>query len=366
MVEWNYIEVGNKILKISGNWIRIGERIIGPGQPCFVIAEAGVNHDGNVEKAKALIDIAVKAGADVVKFQTFKTDKLVTNALQKCEYQKVGDGSEGNYADMLKKLELNEEAHRELQNYASKKGILFMSTPFDEESADFLHALGVPAFKIDSGNLNNSRLVRHIASKMKPVILSTGMATIGEIDLAVREILSTGNDQLILLHCTSNYPPSFSDTNLKAIETMRLQFENIPIGYSDHTPGIAVSLAAVALGAVLIEKHFTIDKRSKGPDHLASLEPQELIELVTGIKQVTQSLGSSCKNPVRAEKEVADTLRRSVVSIKAIPKGAKITKEMVAIKRPGNGIPPNLIDIVIGRTAQKDIPGDSLINWDQV
>lgn len=347
------------------NHVFLGNRIIGSGYPCFIIAEAGVNHDGDIEKAKKLIDVAVEAGADAVKFQSFKTEKLLIPTLEKCAYQKKGDGKEGTYADMIKRLELNEDMHKELYYYAQQKGIIFLSTPFDEDSVDLLDNLGVYAFKIDSGNLNNPKLVEYIASKNKPIILSTGMATIGEIDESLKVINSTGNNKVILLHCTSNYPPSFSDVNLKAMKTLKLQF-NCLVGYSDHTVGIAVSLASVALGAVVIEKHFTLDKMAKGPDHLASLDKKELKEMVAGVRCVSEALGSTSKKPVKKEKEVANSLRRSIVSIVNITKGEIISPEMIAIKRPGNGIEPKFYDLIIGRVAQKDIPINSLITWNQI
>ncbi|MBS3165657.1 N-acetylneuraminate synthase [Candidatus Woesearchaeota archaeon] len=345
--------------------VKIGDKVVGSDNPCFIIAEAGVNHDGSIEKAKKLIDAAVEAKADAVKFQTFKTDKILIKSLEKCRYQKVGDGEEGSYADMIRRLELDEEAHRELFNYATQKGIMFLSTPFDNESTDLLDRLGVKAFKIDSGNLNHPQHLKYIASKGKPIILSTGMATIGEIDEAVKAIYSEGNRQLILLHCTSNYPPSPSDVNLKAMKTLQYQFD-VPVGYSDHTIGLPVTLAAVARGAVVVEKHFTLSHMSKGPDHLASLEPNELKQLVEGIRMISQALGSTKKEPVAAEKEVADNLRRSIVSLNDLNQGTKITKEMLAVKRPGTGIPSKYLDLIVGRIVKKDIPEDSLINWDQI
>ncbi|MBS3123671.1 N-acetylneuraminate synthase [Candidatus Woesearchaeota archaeon] len=345
--------------------IKIGEKSVGLDHPCFVIAEAGVNHDGSIEKAKKLIDVAVEAKADAVKFQTFKTDKILIKSLKKCRYQKVGDGEEGSYADMIRRLELNEEMHRELFDYANQKGIMFLSTPFDNESTDMLDRLGVNAFKIDSGNLNHPQHLKYIASKGKPIILSTGMATISEIDEAVKAIYSEGNQQLILLHCTSNYPPHPSDVNLRAMKTLQYQFD-VPVGYSDHTIGLPVTLAAAARGAVMVEKHFTLSRMAKGPDHLASLEPNELKQLVEGIKIIGQALGSTKKEPVAAEKEVADNLRRSIVSLNSIPQGIKITKDMLAVKRPGTGIPSKYLDLIVGRIAKQDIPEDSLINWDQI
>lgn len=347
------------------NTIKIGDRFVGPGYPIFIIAEAGVNHAGDVEKAKKLIDIALEAKADAVKFQSFKTEKLLLPTLKKCAYQKKGDGEEGSYADMIRNLELNEDMHKELFEYCTDKGIMFLSTPFDEESVDLLDSLGVGAFKIDSGNLNNHQLVKYIASKNKPIILSTGMATIGEIDESLKVMKGVGNNKVILLHCTSNYPPSFSDVNLKAMKTLELQFDCL-VGYSDHTEGIAVTTAAVALGAVMIEKHFTLDKNAKGPDHLASLDPLELKSMVKGIRCVHQALGSTSKKPVMAEKEVADNLRRSIVSTINILKGEVISPEMIAIKRPGNGIEPKFYNLIIGRVAQKDIYANSLVKWDQI
>jgi len=345
--------------------IQIGNRLIGLGHPCFIIAEAGVNHDGDLEKAKRLIDVAVEAKADAVKFQSFHTDKLLLLDLDKCQYQKVGDGEQGTYAEMIRRLEISQPMHHELFDHCQKKGIMFLSTPFDEESVDLLDTLGVKAFKIDSGNLNNPRLVKHIASKNKPVFLSTGMATIGEIDEAVKNFYSTGNHQLILLHCTSNYPPNYADVNLKAMDTLSRQFE-LPVGYSDHTKGLSVSLAAAALEAVVIEKHFTLDRSARGPDHLASVEPQELIDLVKGIRIINLALGNTKKEPVSAEIEVANSLRRSLVAVKFIPKNTIITSEMIDIKRPGNGLSPKYYDLIIGRIAREDIPINTLIKWSQI
>jgi N,N'-diacetyllegionaminate synthase len=345
--------------------IQIADRMVGPGKPVFFIAEAGVNHDGDVEKAKKLIDVAAEAKADAVKFQSFKTDKLIVKGVPKADYHKKTTGDEGDFYDLIKELELSKDAHTLLSDYAKEKGIIFMSTPFDEESADMLFELGVPLFKVDSGNLNNLRLVRHIAEKQRPVILSTGMATVGEIEETLEVIKKTGNKNIILLHCTSNYPPALTDVNLNAMDTMAQQFGTI-IGYSDHTSGIPITLAAVAKGARVIEKHITLDRSAKGPDHLASVEPHELKEMVVGIRMIEQALGNSAKKPVEAEKEVAAALRRSVVSTMPISKGTVITKEMVAIKRPGTGLAPKYIDTIIGRKVQRDISKDELITFDKV
>lgn len=342
----------------------IGNKKIGRNHPCFIIAEAGVNHNGDIKTALKLIDIAVNAKSDAVKFQTFNTEKLLLPDLDKAEYQKIGDGKKGNYSDMIKRLELSESEHKVLYDYCNEKGILFLSTPFDNDSTDLLNELGVKAFKIDSGNLNNHQHIDYIAKKGKPIILSTGMSNVGEIDEAV-SIVKGNNVPIIILHCTSNYPPSYQDINLRAMETMRLQFNSL-IGYSDHTPGIAVSIAAVALGAVLIEKHFTIDRNQQGPDHLASLLSNELIELVDSVSNVQSSLGYTEKKPVLAEKDLITSLRRSIVSIKDIKKGTIIKQEYLDIKRPGNGIPPKYFDLIKGRVARENIPCNSLITWDKV
>ncbi len=345
--------------------IHIGSRTVGSGHPVFIIAEAGVNHDGDVEKAKKLIDAAAEAKADAVKFQTFQTDRLIVPGVPKAGYHKRTTGEKGDFYQMIKSLELGKKEHKILSDYARKKGILFMSTPFDEESADMLFDLGVPVFKIDSGNLNNPYLVRHIVSKQLPVILSTGMATIGEIEETLRVIESTGNKNIILLHCTSNYPPALEDVNLRAMETMRLAFGTL-IGYSDHTSGIPVTLAAVARGAIVVEKHITLDRNTPGPDHLASIEPDELKELVQGVRMIEHALGCSEKKPVEAEKEVMAALRRSVVSTVDIPQGKLIAREMVAIKRPGTGLPPKFLDIIVGRTARRDIKKNELVTFENV
>src|SRR3989344_3170146 len=340
---------------------KVGNHLVGEGCNPFFIAEAGVNHNGSIDIAKRLIDVATKAKADAVKFQTFNPDKLIIKSAPKARYQQRTTGK-GTFYAMLKKLQLDSSAHEELFKYAKKKGIMFISTPFDEDSADMLCNLGVNAIKIDSGNLNNIFLVEHVAKKKKPIILSTGMSTLGEIEESL-DIIKKYNDKVILLHCTSNYPPRFEDVHLNAIKTLRTAFD-IPVGYSDHTPGIVTSIAAVSLGAVVVEKHFTLDRSSSGPDHLASVEPEELELLIKSIRMVPTILGSSIKAPVEAEKnETIPSLRRSVVSNQFIKGGTVITKDMISIKRPGNGIPPKYFNIFVGKTAKKDIKPDSLIKW---
>ena len=265
--------------------IQIGARVIGPDRPCFVIAEAGVNHDGGLEKAVRLVEVAVEAGADAVKFQTFKAERLVTASAAKADYQVRATGSSEPQAQMLRRLELADDDHRELMRQCDRHGILFLSTPFDEGSVDLLANLGVQAFKVASGDVTNFPLLIHIASKGRPVILSTGMSSLGEVEAAVRTLEHAGTRELALLHCVSNYPAEPGDANLRAMETMARAFR-VPVGYSDHTLGIEVTLAAVALGACVVEKHFTLDRTLPGPDHHMSLEPDELATLIRGIRTV--------------------------------------------------------------------------------
>jgi N-acetylneuraminate synthase len=319
-----------------------------------VIAEAGVNHNGDPEIARQLIDAAVEAGADAVKFQTFKAEQVVSAQAPKADYQlQTTDESESQF-DMLRKLELSQEAHRKLQAYCQSKGILFISTPFDATSVDFLDALGVPAFKVSSGEVTNLPLLRHIALKGKPVILSTGMSTLVDVGQAVQEIRVAGNDQLVLLHCVSNYPADPQDVNLRAMRTMAAAFQ-VPAGYSDHTPGLEVPLAAVALGACVVEKHFTLDRDMPGPDHKASLEPSGLKALVRGIRIVESALGDGRKEPAASEANTASVARRSLVAACAIPAGTKLTLDHIEIKRPGTGLPPAMQPYLVGLTLKEDL-----------
>ena len=279
----------------------------------IIIAEAGVNHNGSLELAKRLIEAAADAGADAVKFQTFVAEEVVSINAPKAEYQKQAtDASESQY-EMIKKLELSREAHKELMEYAKNKNIMFLSTPFDERSVDLLVELGVPLIKISSGEITNHPFLRYIAKKDLPIILSTGMSTLEEVREAVSVIKKTGCNDLTLLHCTSNYPALFEDCNLRAMKTMADAFK-IPVGYSDHTPGRVVPVAVAALGACVIEKHFTLDKNLPGPDHKASLDPDELKDMVYDIRKVEKALGSSVKAPVELELEVRNVVRRSIVA----------------------------------------------------
>src|SRR5215208_4566960 len=322
--------------------IKVDNKLIGPGQPVFVIAEAGVNHNGDLKMARALIDVAVDSGADAVKFQTFQADRLVTPEAPKAAYQAANTGDTESQFEMLRRLELSPEAHRELQSYCEERGIIFLSTPFDEEAVDLLDELGVPAFKISSGDLTNSPLLEHVARKGKPVILSTGMSELSELIEAVSVLNTAGCETPILLHCVSNYPADPAEVNLRAMQTMRSAFD-VPVGFSDHTQGIDVALAAVALGACVIEKHFTLDRTLQGPDHLASLEPTELRELVRSTRRVEKALGSGRKVPTASEMETAKVARRSLVAARDIAAGATLEREMVVMRRPGTGMSPALL-----------------------
>ncbi len=343
--------------------VKINNRIIGGDhQSVFVIAEAGVNHNGDIELAKKLVDIAVEAGADAVKFQTFKAKNIATRYASKARYQfKTTNSNESQY-EMLKKLELGEGEFKELYRYARKKGIIFLSTPFDFESADFLEELGVPAFKISSTDLTNLPFLEYIAEKGRPIILSTGMGTLCEIEEAVNTIKNVGNEDIVLLHCITNYPTEFESLNLRAIQTLKATFK-LPVGFSDHSRGIYAPIAAVALGAVVIEKHFTLNKNLSGPDHRASLDPEELREMITAIRLIEKALGDGIKRPTPEEEEIKKVVRRSIVAKVNIPKGAVITNEMLTFKRPGTGLPPKYYKEILGKKARRYIKADELIYW---
>src|SRR3989304_982965 len=343
----------------------------------FIIAEAGVNHNGNIELAKKLIDAAVSAKADAVKFQSFITDNIVTAQAAKANYQTKNTDSAETQLEMLRRLELSPSAYKELFKYCERKGIICMSTPFDEESADVLDKIGMKIFKIASGEITNKLLIRHIAKKGKPIILSTGMSYLSEVEKAVNWImeLNEWNGRLVdeknsicpltLLHCVSNYPALPEDSNLLAMKTLAKAF-GFPVGYSDHTLGIEVSIAAVSLGAKVIEKHLTLDKNMKGPDHKASLEPQEFADMVDAIRNIDKALGDGIKRPMQNENGVKMAARKSLVAARDIKAGDILSSANIAIKRPGSGIPPEFKDIVVGMKASCDIKADSIITWEHV
>jgi sialic acid synthase SpsE len=333
--------------------VTIDDRPVGEGESIFIIAEVGSNHDGKLEQAKQLIASAKQCGADAVKFQTFTADNLVSPKYDKL-YQ------------AFRKVELPLEWHEELANFAKKQGIIFLSTPFDEESASLLNKLGLPAFKIASGDVTDYPLLKQVASFKKPIILSTGMAELAEVEEAVKIIRDAGDDDIILLHCTSNYPPKTEDINLKAITTMREMFK-LPVGYSDHSEGITSSLGAVALGACVIEKHITTDKTLPGPDHPSALEVDEFKEMVRQIRHLELALGSGIKEPVEAEIPERGWARRGIYAASDISKGTIINREMLKIVRPHlDTLKPGDIDLVVGRIAKKDIAAHEPINWDNI
>ena len=328
----------------------------------FIIAEAGVNHNGSPELAKKLIDIAADAGADAVKFQTFKADKLVSKTAKKAEYQQQTTDAEESQHEMIKKLELDEATHKELIAYCKTRNILFLSTPFDHDSIDLLNRLGMKIFKIPSGEITNLPYLRHIGSLGKEVVLSTGMADLGEIEDAL-DILSasgTPKERITVLHATTEYPCPIEDVNLKSMQTIRDAF-GVKIGYSDHTNGIEIPIAAAAMGATVIEKHFTLDKTMEGPDHKASLEPNELNAMVSGIRNIEKALGDGIKKPSKSEIKNISVARKSIVASCPIRKGELFGIENLTVKRPGTGISPMQWDIMIGTVAAKNYQEDELI-----
>jgi N-acetylneuraminate synthase len=342
------------------NSIDIAGWPVGSGHPCFIIAEAGVNHNGDMAMARRLIEEAARAGVDAVKFQTFTAERLVSPDAPKADYQlQTTDTSETQF-EMLRRLELSLPEHRELIYHCQQRGILFLSTPFDEISADFLENLNIAGFKIPSGELTNLPLLEHIARKGRPVILSTGMARLSEVDEAVQAIRHSGNEQLAVLHCVSNYPAEPGAVNLRAMHTLATAFQ-VPVGFSDHTLGIEIPIAAVASGACIIEKHFTLDKTLPGPDHPASLEPEELIAMVRSIRNVEAALGHGRKEPAASEASTAAVARKSIVAATDIAAGTVLTRDMVALKRPGTGLPPAMLPYVVGRTVRMNIPTNNLI-----
>lgn len=328
--------------------MKVGTKIIGRNQPVFIIAEAGINHNGSLKLAKRLIEKAKEAGADAVKFQTFNPESLCSQRSQ--------------YFKLFKSLQIAMTDWMEMAEFARKTGIIFLSTPFDEQSVDLLYSLGVPAFKIASGDLTYLPFLKYIARKNKPVLLSTGASEKSEIREALKTIYSTGNRKVILLHCVSNYPARAEDVNLKVIDALAQEF-NIPVGFSDHTTDITIPIIAAYLGARVIEKHFTLDKNLNGPDHKLSLEPKEFKGMVTQIRIIKEVSGDGKKKPCSSEKKIKDLLRRSIIAKCNIPKGTVISKEMLKISRPGTGIEPKFLEKVISKVARQDIDEDEVLHW---
>lgn len=329
----------------------------------FIIAEAGVNHNGSIELAKKLIDVACEAGVDAVKFQTFKATNLVSKNAQKAQYQKnnMSDGDDSQF-NMLKKLELDIGTHKELISYCNFKNIMFLSTPFDHDSIELLSDLGLQIFKIPSGEITNLPYLRHIGKLNKHVILSTGMADMGEIEDSLDVLVNAGTkkENITVLHANTMYPTPMEDVNLRAMVTIGKTFD-VAYGYSDHTLGIEVDIAAVAMGATCIEKHFTLDCSMDGPDHKASLEPDELKAMVKAIRNIELALGSSVKKPSKSEEPNILIARKSIVAKCTIKKGEILNEQNLAIKRPANGINPMRWDEVVGTVASKDYAEDELI-----
>ncbi len=328
--------------------VRIGDSVIGSDMRCFVIAEVGVNHNGSVDMAHRLIDVAGDANVDAVKFQTFTPHLVASDQAPWAEYQLANTGTNESAKTMLARLELPRAAYPELQNHARERGLVFLSTPFDEGSADFLEELGVPAFKLPSGELTNHPLLAHAASKGLPLLVSTGMSRLEEVADALEVIAASGNPPVALFHCVSNYPANPIDCNLAAMATMRSVFGH-PVGWSDHTQGTAISLAAVAMGAELLEKHFTLDRKLEGPDHRASLEPGELQELILRLREVEDALGDLHKRPASNEQPVAAVARRSLHAIQDLPPGHILTAADLVALRPAGGISPTRLRQVVGR-----------------
>lgn len=336
-------------------------RGIGGGARAFVIAEAGVNHNGRLDLALQLVDAAADAGADAVKFQTFRAELLASPSAPKAAYQQVSQPSESQL-DMLRRLELDDAGHRAVQARARTRGLCFLSTPFEETSVDYLDALGISAFKVPSGELTNHPFLAHLAAKGKPLLLSTGMATMAEVADAIEAITTAADVPLALLQCVSRYPADPSEVNLRAMLAMREAFD-VPVGYSDHTLGAEACIGAVALGAAVVEKHFTLDRGLRGPDHRASMEPSELRALIDSIRIVESALGDGQKRPVAGEAEIAAVARKSVVAVVDIRAGATIASGHVAIRRPGTGVSPSDLTRVIGRRASRDIAAGAPVAW---
>lgn len=325
---------------------------------CLIIAEAGVNHNGRLDLALKLCDAAKEAGADVVKFQTWKTENLITQNVDQAEYQIQNTGKQESQFDMLKKLELPYDAFKAIKKHCDEIGIIFASTADEPESLDFLVSEGIPFIKVGSGDIGNVSFLRYIGNKGLPVILSTGMSSISEVDISINALKDGGATDITVLHCTTNYPCPYEDVNLKAMLTLRDAF-HLPVGYSDHTIGREVSISAVALGASVIEKHFTLDCNMEGPDHAASTEPEEFAALVKAIRNVENCLGTGIKEPTKSEKEISKVVRKRIVAKNKICKGNLFTEENICVKRNDIGMIAPYWDFVVGREATKDYLEDT-------
>ena len=331
----------------------------------FIIAEAGVNHNGSLALALQLVEAAKASGADAVKFQTFRANRLATRSAHKAAYQERTTANTESQFEMLQRLELGADAHERLIEHCKRVGIQFLSSPFDAESADLLATMGIASFKVPSGEITNLPFLEHVGRKGRPVILSTGMSTLGEVEEAVHVLQLAGAPQVTLLHCVTEYPAPYAEVNLRAMHTLKCAF-GLPVGYSDHTPGIAIAIAAAALGAEVIEKHITLDRLLPGPDHAASLEPAELREMIESIRQVEAALGTGIKSPAPCELSSLSVARKSVVTARALPAGHRLAAGDLVIKRPGNGLAPKLLPTLIGRTLGVGLAEDELIRWEHL
>ena len=345
--------------------IRIANKFIGKEQSCFIIAEAGVNHTGDISLAKKLIDAAVDAGVDAVKFQTWVTEDLVTKTAPKANYQVETTGGEGSQFEMIKKLELPFESFKTLKKYCDDRNIIFLSTPDEEKSVDFLQSINVPAFKLSSGELTNFRMLKKIALQGKPIIISTGMSTINQIKESIVILEKNGSKEIIILHCNVNYPTENKDVNLRVIQTLKEEF-NYPIGFSDHTMSVEVPVASVALGATVVEKHFTLDRNMDGPDHSSSLEPNELKNMVEMIRSVEVALGSPEKIITESEKGNIGVMRKVIVASHDLKKGEILKSSDIAMKRAGDGLEPKFESKILGMKLIKSVSEDESVTLEML
>jgi len=346
--------------------ISITGKKIGKNCPIFLIAEAGVNHNGSMIIAKKLIDIAGEAKVDAVKFQTFKTEDLILKSTPKASYQKKDVNDKEDFFEMIKRYELTKNQFEDIRDYCIKKDLIFLSTPFDESSVNLLEELKVPAYKVGSGDMNNFPLLKLICLKKKPILLSTGMANFEEVAASVNFLKSNGIEEIVLFQCTTNYPADYEEINLNVIDTFKKEFPEILLGFSDHAIGIETSIGAAAKGVRVIEKHFTLDKEMIGPDHKASLNPNELKNWVQSIRNLEKSLGSFKKKPTKKELEIAKIVRKSIVTLKNIKRGDVLNGENIGIKRPGIGTSPVDFEKFIGKKINRDVRIDSFIYWEDI
>lgn len=346
---------------------RIGERTVGPGHPTYVIAEAGANHNRDLDTALELIEVAADAGADAVKFQTYRAEGMYSRHTPMMTYLRDADlvDDQESVWDLIKRVEIPWEWHQDLARAARARGLDFLSTPFEEAAVDLLESVAVPAYKIASYEITHLPLIEHCAKTGKPLLLSTGMASLGDIERALDTANAAGCQDVMLLHCAISYPPRFADLNLRAIETLQQAF-GVPIGWSDHTMGHTADVAAVTLGACAIEKHYTLNRDQPGPDHGFAVEPDELADMVTAVREAEAALGSTVKRRTDAEAELYRLARRSLVAARRIPAGQRISEQDLAVKRPGFGIAVHERDIVLGHTATRDIDEDEVLTWDHL